>query len=367
VRVLFLYLTAFSKTGGIESFNRAFIKALSQNASINKFRTLSCYDQIPDIRYISPSDFKGYNQDKIYFTVAALRATPQSDVIILGHINLAPVGLLIKLLFPRKKLLIIAHGIEVWNIRSYLHKRLLLQVDTILAVSNFTRDRMVDTLKLPAEKISIFHNSLDPFFNLPREFRKPEYLLERYGLDKKNRVILTVARLSSTEVFKGYDKVIAALAEIRHSNNGLRYLLCGKCDPAEKIRLRQIIQERGLEEAVIMPGYISEAELIDHYLLADLFIMPSKKEGFGIVFIEAMACGLPVIAGNQDGSVDALENGELGILVRPDDQAEITAAIEKQLHTPADKQVLQARVISRFGTKAYTQQVNSLINQVTCL
>ena len=82
-----------------------------------------------------------------------------------------------------------------------------------------------------------------------------------------------------------------------------------------------------LEENVLLTGFIKEEEVIDHYLLADAFIMPSTMEGFGIVFIEAMACGVPVIAGNIDGSPDALKNGELGTLINPLSHSEIIESL----------------------------------------
>ncbi len=76
-----------------------------------------------------------------------------------------------------------------------------------------------------------------------------------------------------------------------------------------------------------LAGYIPEEELNDHYNLCDVFAMPSKGEGFGIVFLEAMACGKPVLAGNKDGSVDALLGGKLGALVDPDDVAQIAETL----------------------------------------
>jgi len=85
---------------------------------------------------------------------------------------------------------------------------------------------------------------------------------------------------------------------------------------------------------VILTGFIDESEFADYFLLADLFVLPSKKEGFGIVFIEAMAYGLPVICGNADGSIDAICNGELGKAVNADDPAELEDAITGYLDEP---------------------------------
>ena len=102
----------------------------------------------------------------------------------------------------------------------------------------------------------------------------------------------------------------------------------GKYDEEEKVRIDKLINDLGLRNVVSLSGFIKEEEIAAHYCMSDLFIMPSQKEGFGIVFIEALSMGVPVIAGNIDGSVDALRNGELGTLVNPESKEEITEAIK---------------------------------------
>lgn len=135
--------------------------------------------------------------------------------------------------------------------------------------------------------------------------------------------------MAETEQYKGYDKVLEALPELVKSYPGLRYLLVGKYDNNEKQRLDAIINRLGLKEIVAFTGFVPDEELAAHFMLGDIFIMPSEKEGFGIVFIEAMYYGLPVIAGNIDGSADALCRGEMGILVNPGNKEEIIAAVKK--------------------------------------
>lgn len=120
----------------------------------------------------------------------------------------------------------------------------------------------------------------------------------------------------------------------------------------------------------MLTGFIPDHELEDHYNLCDVFAMPSKGEGFGIVFLEAMACGKPVLAGNKDGSVDAVLNGELGVLVDPDDVAQITEALRLVLtgrhplailRQPAE---IRRRVIEAYG---YPQFVTCLAEHLRVL
>jgi glycosyltransferase involved in cell wall biosynthesis len=121
-----------------------------------------------------------------------------------------------------------------------------------------------------------------------------------------------------------------------------------------------------LQNIVKLIGYIPDEEVNNHYQMGDVFIMPSKGEGFGIVFIEAMACGSPVIAGNQDGSVDALKNGELGVLVNPNNVDEIINAVIKQHENQNSnnnhvKFELQKKVLDHFGFKTYKKRLKSYL------
>src|SRR6185437_13841430 len=96
-----------------------------------------------------------------------------------------------------------------------------------------------------------------------------------------------------------------SLRKLRDNGLNLKYLLIGKYDDREKARLDVLIKKYGLQQQVVFTGFVPDEALADHFNLSDIYIMPSEKEGFGIVFIEAMYHNKPVIAGNRDGSVDA--------------------------------------------------------------
>jgi len=121
-----------------------------------------------------------------------------------------------------------------------------------------------------------------------------------------------------------------------------KYILGGSGDDVG--RIKNLIRDNNLHEKVILTGFIPDEEIVDYYNLCDVFVMASRKEGFGIVFIEALACSKPVIAGNKDGSVDALLNGELGVSVDPDNIEEISRAIIKVLKGEADKRLLMENI-----------------------
>jgi glycosyltransferase involved in cell wall biosynthesis len=159
------------------------------------------------------------------------------------------------------------------------------------------------------------------------------------------------------------------LPDLLAKHPDIHYVIAGKYDTQELERLRELSVLYNVEKYVTFTGFVADTEVQDHYLLADIFVMPSKGEGFGIVFIEAMACGVPVLAGNQDGSVDALLKGKVGSLVNPDDKTAIVMAIQELFTTHLDytkKVGLQQTILQHFGFRTFierTQKVLHLLRQ----
>lgn len=328
--VSFFYLNAYSSVGGIQKFNTNVITALNiigqeQNHTIN---LLSLHDEKKDFAPSFKINLKSAFGNKFRFLLLSFFYLIRSDVVFLGHCNLAfPLTVLNKYIF-RKKIYLFIHGLEVWQPLPYHSKLALQHCHGILSVSNFTADKAISIHHLDKLKVSIFPNTLDFFTPFAIAQEKPISLLERYHLKETDHILLTLTRLSYSEKDKGYDKVIAALLELLKHNPNLKYILAGKIDENEKVRIKKLIKSLDVESSVIIPGFISQNELVAHYQLCDLFIMPSTKEGFGIVFIEATACGKPAMGGNIDGTAEALLHGELGLLVNPHSSKEIQKGIE---------------------------------------
>jgi glycosyltransferase involved in cell wall biosynthesis len=239
----------------------------------------------------------------------------------------------------------------------------LQKANLVLAVSRYTRDRLIQEVGLDAQRVKILPNTYDPdrFAITP----KPPRLLQKYGLQPQTPVILTVGRLEETEGYKGYDQIIKVLPEIRRKAPDARYLLVGK--GSDRPRIERLIAEVGVQEAVILAGFVPDDELAEYYNLCDVFAMPSQGEGFGIVYLEALACGKPVLAGNKDGSRDAVAEGELGLLVDPENTAEIASEIIRVLRREHshpilfNPEMLRKRVIELFGFEAFTNTVGDLL------
>lgn len=314
--------------------------------------------------YFPQTKFRGFGARRFAFVAGSFWEGRKSDIVLMSHINLLIPGLLIKLVRPRVKLVLIAHGIEVWKPLSAARRRMLRKIDLFLPVSHFTKEKMKEIYSLPEVKFQVLNNCLDPLLERPLVKGRASHLLQRYGIANEHKILLTVSRMADTEQYKGYDRVLQALPALLAIYPELRYMLIGKCDKAEKQRLDNIIDKLGLQNKVIFTGFVPDIEMPLHFNLADLFIMPSEKEGFGIVFIEAMFYGLPVIAGNKDGSVDALCNGEFGTIVNPDNLAEISNGIKKILDSPETYKPDEGKLKEQFSYEWYKRKLYNCLRSL---
>ncbi|MFN6460345.1 MAG: glycosyltransferase [Nostoc sp. DedVER02] len=259
----------------------------------------------------------------------------------------------------------VGHGIDAWNIQNPALQTALHHADRVLTGSHYTRDRLLKEQNLDPDKVVVLPNTFDAddFQIAP----KPDSLLKRYGLKPEQPIILTVARLAKSEQYKGYDKILAALPQIRQAIPNIHYVLVGKGD--DQSRIEQLISQYQLQDCVTLTGFVSDEELSSHYHLCDLFAMPSKAEGFGIVYLEALACGKPTLGGNQDGAQDALCHGELGALVDPDDIEAIAKTIIQILQRTYSNpliyqpEALREKVIKQFGFEQFQKTLGNYLEQ----
>ena len=363
-KVLFLNLYAFSLTGGVEKVCKNFIYALSQIYAPAQWLSYSMHDRAEDVdsNYTSAANYSAFGGRKIAFLLAGVKGGLKSQTIILSHINLLLVAKLIATFKPKRRFILFAHGIEVWGALSKWKVAFIKRNVEVWAVSEYTRQRLIEKHQLAPNRVKVLNNSLSPFLIPPTEFEKPRALLQKYKIDVNQPILYTLSRLSSSEQYKGYDTVIKALSQLKSEGQKFTYLLAGKADAIEKSRIEKLIDDCDLADSVQLIGYLSEEELGAHFLLSDVFIMPSTGEGFGIVFIEAAAHGCQIIGGNADGSTDALLNGKLGQLVNPNSETEIKAAILKAINnTQHQPQQQQELVLANFGFEAYVEKVKGLL------
>ena len=369
-KIILFTLQTFSTTGGIQKMTRTLAYSLFNIAKSENwdFKLFSVYDSRYDLmdRYLPAENYTGFSNRRIKLIRKTINAAAKSDTVILSHINFSLIGITIKLLNPKCRVWLIAHGIEVWRPVNFVKRAFLKKYcDKILCVSKFTKDQMIKWHHADPEQCIVLNNAVDPFIKLPETFEKPEYLLNRYGLKPSNQVVFTLTRLASSEQYKGYEQAIKAVSLLKYAFPNIKYILSGQYDAVEEIRIRHLINMYEAEEQVILTGFLNETELTDHFLLSDLFVLPSKKEGFGIVFVEALACGLPVICGNEDGSIDAIKNGELGTAINVGDLDQLEKTIGDALKTPLtieSRKNLQNQCLHYFKEDVYRSNLQKLLN-----
>jgi phosphatidyl-myo-inositol dimannoside synthase len=352
LRVLALVTDAFGGHGGIAQYNRDLIRSLATCDGVSDVLVLpriaeETSDTPAKVQQLRPQ------RGRLAYSLSALRIAlgKHIDVVFCGHLLMAPLGAaLAKLLGV--PLWVQVHGIEAWHGLSRVHRCAIETASVVTSVSRYTRHRLLQWVRIDPTRVKVLPNTVDPRF---RPARKLARLLDRHAASGK-KVLLTVSRLASSERYKGHDRVIRALPRVLRACPHTIYIIVGDGD--DRPRLEALAGEMGVRQYVDFAGQVAAEDLPDHYCLADVFVMPSTGEGFGIAFLEAMACGVPVVGGNQDGSVDPLADGALGIAINPADDDALSSAICRALNMAPAETVGSAR----FNHRAFAKHLQHLVS-----
>jgi phosphatidyl-myo-inositol dimannoside synthase len=295
----------------------------------------------------------------------------------------------------RCPLIVNLHGVEAWTPHhNPIVRRFLKQVNAFISVSQFTWQRFTAWSGVQAP-MHLLPNCVDLAAFGPGPKRAD--LVARYGLEGR-KVMMVLARLSAAERYKGVDEVLAVLPALAQKIPNLAYVICGHGDDRPRLMnkarslglavldptLSASNGERGRGEVprepshhasptsdlrplnsgplVIFTGRIPEEEKADHYRLADAFVMVGRGEGFGIVYLEALACGIPVVASTTDASREAVREGELGELADPGNPADIQRAVLAALQQPRGK---VPAGLDYFSARQFATRCSEMLNGVT--
>jgi glycosyltransferase involved in cell wall biosynthesis len=321
VNSLLLTPELFSGEGGIARILRLYLKALCEiSGDKDRVRFLSLNDSVVDSielrRYSSSAlaEWRVCNRRKLEFCLAARRMCAESDRVICGHVAQLPVVWLASRMNRRFTYYVVAHGIEVWRPFSCLERRALKGARRIICVSDFTQNQLLERCDFLAGKTVVLHNALDPYLD-PAMTRVAS---------KGPPVILTISRLSSADNYKGIGHLIAAMPSVRAVFPDAKLRIVGRGDGLRE--LQSLSRRLKTESAVDFAGYLSDAELAGEFERCRLFALPSQKEGFGLVYLEAMAHGRPCL-GARSGGVPEVITDETGVLVEYGDVPGIGAAL----------------------------------------
>lgn len=321
--VIFVGLDAYSRVGGLQAFNRRTINNLAQ-LSWREPRSVEAYllaDEPHDTPTHLAAEIKGYSGARVAFALHTTRAARRAAVALIGHINLLPVAAAMKLLNPRMKICLFVHGEDAWNgparpLRR--HDRLLLSiVDTVASVSRYTAEVMQREYRVPQDRFFIFPNAVDCLQFAERERATDPHL------------VLAVTRLSAGDRRKNIDVLIDAIAELKSRGSPARLAVIG--DGALRAELEYQVDRLRLRDRVEFLGRVTDAELASMYARAAVFALPSSKEGFGIVYLEAWQRFLPVIGGSEGAAPEVIDHGVDGLIANERDAQQLAGQIEHLL------------------------------------
>ncbi|HEY9688595.1 MAG TPA: glycosyltransferase [Coleofasciculaceae cyanobacterium] len=368
----FVFLEVFENEGGIQTYNQNLLTAYHEVAEpAQRGRVWILRDRpVPGVPIgegrlqffcFGGTKSRAIGRLRMLASLAwALWTNPPRQVFC-GHINLVRA---IHWLCRVRQIpyTVLTHGKEVWDPLPRPSRQALQRADSMWIVSRYSRDRASQANQLNPDRIDLMPCPVDGSVFCPG--LKPPKLLARYGLAGA-KVLMTVARLWPGDRYKGVDVTIRALPLIARIIPNVKYLVIGRGD--DRPRLEALAYEMGVGDRVVFAGFVPTEELPDFYRAADLYVMPSQ-EGFGIAYLEAMATGVPVIAGDDDGSADPLQDGRLGWRVPHRDSDAVARAAIAALAAKGDRRCdgawLRQESLALFGIEAFRDRLRVLLNRV---
>lgn len=376
VRHVFVFLEIFSCEGGIQSYVKDILRAYDEavvsdgqqraQADVLLLRDgphcPNPWTQSAAFRFhYLKSSVPQWGRLRLAIALLKVLLQHRPQRVFCGHIKLAP---LVRSLcqLTGTPYTVLTYGKEVWEPLAPRSQQALQQADTVWTISRYSRDRACIANHLNPQQFRMVPCAVDGalFTHGP----KSAELLTRYGLANA-RVLMTVARLWSGDIYKGVDVTIRALPAILSAFPDVKYLVIGRGD--DQPRLARLAADMGVADQVIFAGFVPTEDLVDHYRLADAYVMPSQ-EGFGIVYLEALACGVPVLAGDADGSADPLQDGRLGWQVPHRDPEAVAAACCEILagqDRRCDGPWLRQETLKVFGKEAFRRCVARLLEPIS--
>ncbi len=271
---------------------------------------------------------------------------------------------------PKKPYFIAAHAMEVVEsektFKHFLRKKLisslkqktLLNAEKIFPVSRYTKELILQITQTPSSKLCVANNGINTRIYKPL----PNPIKDRFFRSTKN--LLTVTRLNA---YKGVDMVLRSLPALVKQGLDIKYRIIGT--GSDLPRLKKITAELSLQPYVEFLGALSQEQIIQHYNAADLFVLLSREElpdveGFGLVFLEAAACGLPSLGGASGGIPDAIDEQKSGWLVNPTDLEQIKNQLFALLSDPQKLADSSSYCLQMVTQRSWSQTAQIIIGEM---
>jgi phosphatidylinositol alpha-1,6-mannosyltransferase len=353
-----------SSTGGIQRAVRALLQVLADLGLREQTAVLTVWQGHgwPEEGAGPPSAPRSgrvpYARQLAFVRDALAVARRRPRAMLICHPHLAPIGLIARRTFG-VPYLVWCHGKEAWapgrTVRAGLRG-----AKYVVAGSRYTADRVGEVAGLDRERLRVISYCLPPR-------SRPEATTGRDA----SPIILTAARLEKDETYKGIDTLIYAMPAIHRTIPEARLVVVG--DGSDRARLERLAGMLDVADAVEFTGRIDDDQLRELYATATVFAMPSRfrlrpspeGEGFGLVYIEAGAAGLPVVAGRGGGVGDAVIDGETGLMTDASDPTEVASAVTRLL---GDRDLARrlgdagrARAVDEFAFERFRSEFAELL------
>lgn len=354
MKTLLIAPSVFGSEGGIERLMRVVLKGLCTIANPGDTVELMALNDgdIPVDRlapYVDDHLLRatGGRRQRVRFFFRALKACLRSDRVVCGHFHLVSIIGLARLLKPSLQVFQYAHGIEVWRPWKTSEQRWIRRGVQVLAISEFTKARVLERCpRLPEAQITILPCPFDPTVPLPvgTAARIPGRLI-------------TVSRLSSEDRYKGIDHLIEAMPAIKAAIPDAHLRIIGKGN--DRARLESIAKEHAAD-SVEFAGFVPDEEMANEYARASAFALPSREEGFGIVYLEAFLQGTPCIA-VRAGAAPEVVPIAVGELATPFDIPDLAQACIRVLNREWDRETLNSHAMA-YAFPAYCERLRAIFS-----
>jgi len=315
MRVLFLVPDLVS-IGGIQRYCRLAVASLDRCLSERGgcLSVFSLNDTPPprlaeELRALRSTELVYFSGRRVAFLRRFTSAVRGSTAIIYGLLGFAPMTFLATLSGRRRPSALLLYGLEAWQYRGYLYARAVRRIDNFISISRYTLEAFRGAYGLcPGPGDMVIPNAVSP------ELVNAQVIADSQPCASPR--LLSVSRLAAGhDEPKGIDLVIRSLPSLLRQFPDLVYVVVG--DGGDRVRLEGLAASLGVQHAVRFLGFVSNERLEREFSGCSLFVMPSTKEGFGFVFIEAMAYGKPVVAARATAVPEVVDHGETGLLIEP--------------------------------------------------
>ena len=340
--------------GGIQRYNRLLVDALEASSPDARVSIISQLDRPSPPAPGRRASMTGCDGGRARFVAraaTAMRGRP--DIVWINHLHLAPLTFACRALARRAHVIVTAFGEEVWRPIPPLRLAGLKRSDRILSISRYTAEQLASLHDVDERHIAVVPLALDREFRVTPENRREEPFF------------LVVSRLETEHRYKGVDLVIQALAQLKTSQrlHGWRCVVVG--DGSDRPILQEQAARAGLANAVQFLGHVPEPQLVDLYARCGAFVLPSACEGFGLVYLEAMAWEKPVIASASGAVPEVVDDGVTGLLVPHGDVPALAAALERMAADADLRQALgragRERNATTFAFERFSDAIRTLI------